>query len=435
MNDAKSTSSEGSAAGSFSLRPLNGAMADEVERLLSGRTRDIRLTGDLRRRYDEKSWRQTAKVIRSWMIWVAFVDILTLALNAILLPPQVVLSMVAPACLLPPAAILTALVWSKPRAAVVQRASLLVGMCLILLSVALVGVFAGGEFYERHLSIMLFVATSAITIFSVPLAWTVAIACYALCLYFILQWHNPILDAGSVVAATLFFSCGIIATVVARRTMNILAQKTFLLDCRDQRRVAELADANARLERLARTDPLTGIANRRWMIETLEGLWRNDGETGVVAAMLMCDIDHFKALNDKLGHGEGDRCLVKVSGIIQSCVRADRDLVSRHGGEEFLIVLPDVDEDEAIAVATRIRESVEAAALPNPSSGVGPSVTLSVGVALKSALDTDISLSNLQHEADMALYRAKEAGRNQVCVFRRPHQAAPSATEQIAARR
>ena len=368
------------------------------------------------------------------MIWVAFVDVLTLALNALLLPRQVALAMVAPACLLPPAAILTAIIWSKPRAATLQHVSLLAGMCLILLSVALVGVFAGGEFYERHLSIMLFVATSAITIFSVPLAWTVAIACYALCLYFVLQWHNPILDAGSVVAATLFFSCGIIAIVVARRTMNILAQKTFLLDCRDQRRVAELADANARLERLARTDPLTGIANRRWMMETLEGLWRNGRESGVVA-MLMCDIDHFKALNDKLGHGEGDRCLVKVAGIIQSCVRADRDLVSRHGGEEFLIVLPDVDEDEAIAVAKRIRESVEAAALPNPSSGVGPSVTLSVGVALKSALDTDISLANLQHEADMALYRAKEAGRNQVCVFHRRNQAAPSAAEQIAARR
>ncbi|MBB3355244.1 diguanylate cyclase (GGDEF)-like protein [Rhizobium sp. BK049] len=404
-------------------------MADEVERLLSGRTRDIRLTGELRRRFDERLWRQTAKVIRSWMIWVAFVDVLTLALNALLLPGQIVLSMIAPACLLPPAAILTAVVWNKPRPAAVQRASLLVGMFLILLSVGLVGVYAGGEFYERHLSIMLFVATSAITIFSVPLAWTIAIACYALCLYFILQWYNPLLEAGSVVAATLFFSCGIIATVVARRTMNILAQKTFLLDCRDQRRVAELADANARLERLARTDPLTGIANRRWMMETLEGLWRNGRETGV--AMLMCDIDHFKGLNDKLGHGEGDRCLVKVAGIIQSCVRADRDLVSRHGGEEFLIVLPDVDEEEAVAVAQRIRESVEAAALPNPASSVGPSVTLSVGVAFKSALDTDVSLANLQHEADMALYRAKEAGRNQVSIFRRP----PAAAGQTAARR
>ncbi|WP_183705589.1 GGDEF domain-containing protein (plasmid) [Rhizobium sp. YTUHZ045] len=429
MSDAKSTSSETSPAGSVPPRPLSGVMADEVERLLSGRTRDIRLTGELRRRFDERLWRQTAKVIRSWMIWVAFVDVLTLALNALLLPGQIVLSMIAPACLLPPAAILTAVVWNKPRPAAVQRASLLVGMFLILLSVGLVGVYAGGEFYERHLSIMLFVATSAITIFSVPLAWTIAIACYALCLYFILQWYNPLLEAGSVVAATLFFSCGIIATVVARRTMNILAQKTFLLDCRDQRRVAELADANARLERLARTDPLTGIANRRWMMETLEGLWRNGRETGV--AMLMCDIDHFKGLNDKLGHGEGDRCLVKVAGIIQSCVRADRDLVSRHGGEEFLIVLPDVDEEEAVAVAQRIRESVEAAALPNPASSVGPSVTLSVGVAFKSALDTDVSLANLQHEADMALYRAKEAGRNQVSIFRRP----PAAAGQTAARR
>ncbi|WP_042119957.1 GGDEF domain-containing protein [Rhizobium etli] len=430
MRDAKSTSSETSPAGSVPPRPLTGAMADEVERLLSGRTRDIRLTGELRRRFDERLWRQTAKVIRSWMIWVAFVDVLTLALNAALLPRQVVLSMIAPACLLPPAAILTAVVWNKPRPAAVQRASLLLGMFLILLSVGLVGVFAGGEFYERHLSIMLFVATSAITIFSVPLAWTIAIACYALCLYLILQWHNPLLEAGSVVAATLFFSCGIIATVVARRTMNILAQKTFLLDCRDQRRVAELADANARLERLARTDPLTGIANRRWMMETLESLWRHGRETGIVA-MLMCDIDHFKGLNDKLGHGEGDRCLVKVAGIIQSCVRADRDLVSRHGGEEFLVVLPDVDEEEAVAVARRIRESVEAAALPNPASSVGPSVTLSVGVAFKSRADTGVSLANLQHEADMALYRAKEAGRNQVSVFRRP----PVATGQTAARR
>ncbi|MBX4926318.1 GGDEF domain-containing protein [Rhizobium binae] len=430
MNDAKSTSFDRPAAGSYSPQPLTGAMADEVERLLSGRTRDIRLTGDLRRRFDERRWRQTAKVIRSWMTWVAFVDVLTLALNALLLPREVALSMVAPACLLPPAAILTALVWTKPRPAAVQRASLLGGMCLILLSVALVGVFAGGEFYERHLTIMLFVATSAITIFGVPLAWTIAIACYALCLYFIFQWYNPLVEAGSVVAGTLFFSCGIIATVVARRTMNILAQKTFLLDCRDQRRVAELADANARLERLARTDPLTGIANRRWMMETLESLWRHGRETGTVA-MLMCDIDHFKALNDKLGHGEGDRCLVKVAGIIQSCVRADRDLVSRHGGEEFLIVLPDVEEEEAVAVAKRIRESVEAAALPNPSSSVGPSVTLSVGLAFKSAVDTGVSLANLQHEADVALYRAKEAGRNQVCVFHRP----PPAAEQIAARR
>ncbi|MBB3137945.1 diguanylate cyclase (GGDEF)-like protein [Rhizobium pisi] len=431
MNDARSVSPENSAAGPSSPRPLTSAMAAEVERLLSGRTRDIHLTGELRRRFDERVWRQTSKIIRSWLTWVAFVDVLTLALNAILLPHDVALAMVAPACLLPPAAILTALLWRKPCPAAVQRASLLGGMCLILLSVALVGVFAGGEFYERHLTIMLFVATSAITIFSVPLAWTIAIACYALCLYFILQWFNPLVEAGSVIAGTLFFSCGIIATVVARRTMNILAQKTFLLDCRDQRRVAELADANARLERLARTDPLTGIANRRWMMETLEELWRSKGDAGVVAAMLMCDVDHFKALNDSLGHSEGDRCLVKVAGIIQSSVRADCDLVSRHGGEEFLIVLPGVEEEEAVAIAKRIRESVEAAALPNPSSAVGPSVTLSVGVAVKSARDPGVSLDNLQHEADMALYRAKQAGRNQVSIFRRPQRTA----EQIAARR
>jgi hypothetical protein len=110
--------------------------------------------------------------------------------------------------------------------------------------------------------------------------------------------------------------------------MTILAQKTFLLELRDQGRVSELAAANTRLELLARTDPLTGIANRRWMMELLNRLWSAEAE-GI--ALLMCDIDHFKVLNDSLGHGEGDRCLVKVAGIIQSNLRGSHDRVALRG--------------------------------------------------------------------------------------------------------
>jgi hypothetical protein len=99
------------------------------------------------------------------MIWVALLDVLTLALNAILLPKAVALSMLPPACILPPAALATAYVWRKPRGVRLQRISLLAGLFLILLSVALVGVSAGGAFYERHLNIMLLVAITAIIIF------------------------------------------------------------------------------------------------------------------------------------------------------------------------------------------------------------------------------------------------------------------------------
>ena len=393
------------------------AIMAEVERLLAGRTRDIRLKGELRRLFQERSWPRTAKIIRAWMTWVIMLDALTLGLNAVLLPRAIALSMILPACILPPAALASAFVWTKPRAFWLQRLSITGGMFFILMSVALVGVGAGGEFYERHLNIMLFVATTAIIIFAVPLRWTLTVAAMALGLYLFFQLHNPRLETGSAVAATLFFASGIIATVVARRTMNILAQKTFLLELRDRSRVAELADANARLERLARTDPLTGIANRRWMMETLHRLW-SDGMKGRDAAMLMCDIDDFKSLNDRLGHAEGDRCLVKVAGIIQSSVRRNRDHVARYGGEEFLVVLPGADEREAAHIAERIRQGVEAASLPNPASRVAPYVTLSIGVAAQAPDDAIASPEQLQHRADAALYLAKQAGRNRVVLHK-----------------
>lgn len=400
------------------LQARNPEVMAEVERLLAGRTRNIRLNGTLRRLFDERFWPQTAKIIRAWMMWVIVLDLLTLGLNAILLPNTIFFSMLAPALILLPAALINILVWRKPRPPWLRDASLIGGMCLILLSVALVGVNAGGEFYERHLNIMLFVAISAIIIFAVPLAWTVTIAALALGLYLVFQLQNPNLKIESAAAATLFFASGIAATIVARRTMTILAQKTFLLELRDRSRVSELADANARLELLARTDALTGIANRRWMAETLDRLWSKGSKRQGSMAMLMCDIDDFKNLNDCLGHAEGDRCLVKVAGIIQSSVRRNCDHVARYGGEEFLVVLPEMNEQEAIVMADRIRESVEAASLANPKSRVSPYVTLSIGVTVQSSGDVNISPEQLQDQADRALYLAKQSGRNRVVLHK-----------------
>lgn len=393
------------------------AITAEVERLLARRTRDIRLKGEIKRLFRARVWSQTAKIIRAWMIWVAFLDVLTLALNMLILPRAIALSMLLPGAIIPPVVMAIVLVWRKPQAPWLQGASLIAGMFLILLSIALVGVSAGGEFYERHLNIMLFVAITAIIIFGIPLAWTVTIAALALGLYLAFQLQNPGIEFGSAVAATLFFASGIFATVAARRIMTILAQKTFLFELRDRRRVAELAEANDRLELLARTDPLTGIANRRWMTETLDRLWGGGRKCPGGAAMLMCDIDDFKKLNDHLGHAEGDRCLVEVAGIIQENVRCDRDHVARYGGEEFLVLLPGVDEQEAISVAERIRKSVEATAFSNPASRVSRRVTLSIGVAVQTA-DEAISPEQLQRQADAALYLAKQTGRNRVLLHR-----------------
>ena len=397
----------------------------EVERLLSCRTRDIRLKGPMQELFRARIWSQTAKIIRAWMIWVVILHFTTMASCMALLPTDVALPMLLPGSLLVPAAIAVALAWRKRYSQSMQGFALVFGLFVILLSIAMIGVSAGGEFYERNLHIMLFVAITAIIIFSIPMAWTVMIAAISLSLYMGFQLANPALELGSAVSSTLFFITGVSATVAARRNMTILAQKTFLFELRDRRRVAELAEVNARLEQLARTDPLTGIANRRWMTETLEQIWGEGGDGHDQVAMLMCDIDDFKKLNDHLGHAEGDRCLIDVAGILEDNVRDGVDHVARYGGEEFLVLLPGAGERDAAEVAERIRASVEAAAIPNPASRVSRHVTLSIGLAAMDRTDTALSPEQLQRNADAALYLAKQAGRNRVYIHRPEPQDAP----------
>src|SRR5687768_14106076 len=124
------------------------AAVEEIERLLGGRTRDIRLNGELDLLFRERSWRQTAKIIRAWMVWVILLDVLTLGINAFLLPIQMVEPMLLPASILPPAACVAAIAFRKPYPFRLHGPVLIASMLLILLSVALVGVNAGGEFYE-----------------------------------------------------------------------------------------------------------------------------------------------------------------------------------------------------------------------------------------------------------------------------------------------
>lgn len=416
--DARRTSAPSTKSGVSSLQRPTPTVIGEVDRLLAGRTRDIRLNSELSRLFHLRSWPQLSKIIRAWMIWVVVLDALTLAVNAALLPTEVVVAMLKPASILPPAALATAVVFLEPRSRWIQATALHLGVLLILLSVALVGVEAGGQYYERHLTIMLFVAVSAIIIFPVPLEWTISAAAAALGLYLVLQVQNPDVARGSALAGALFFASGVAATVVARRTANLLAHKTFLLELRDRARLADLMDANARLELLARTDALTGIANRRWMMETLHRVGTGEFEQAKGTAILMCDVDHFKQLNDSLGHAEGDRCLVKVAGIIQSSLRDERDQVGRYGGEEFLVLLRGASDQDADTVAERIRSRVEAASLPNPRSAVAPYVTVSIGVAIVDGGANGLSSEALQQRADEALYDAKKAGRNRVIAYK-----------------
>ncbi len=161
----------------------------------------------------------------------------------------------------------------------------------------------------------------------------------------------------------------------------------------------------ARLDALAHQDPLTGTANRRAMENVLE----NAVKQGNDFALIMLDVDEFKRYNDRYGHQAGDECLAAVAQALKQVVRTPDDMVSRYGGEEFLLILFDATEKVAEQVAARIQESLRAAAIPHAASTVSDSVTVSMGIASLTAGQT---ASEVIAQADAALYRAKNAGRN-----------------------
>ena len=175
-------------------------------------------------------------------------------------------------------------------------------------------------------------------------------------------------------------------------------------------RTVELHEANARLLELSYKDALTGLANRRRLLETLEPSATAKAINRSETALIFVDVDHFKDYNDRFGHPAGDEALRCVANMMQACSPAGT-LVARYGGEEFACLMPDADAQQARVLAEKIRAAVEQCSVPLPGTATVNRVTISAGVAscfLASAGDAH----NLMRDADIALYRAKSDGRN-----------------------
>lgn len=174
-----------------------------------------------------------------------------------------------------------------------------------------------------------------------------------------------------------------------------------------------LERANVALERIARIDELTQVANRRSFDEALVREWQRSTREQAPLSLVMCDIDCFKNYNDLYGHQAGDDCLRQVAQALADCVNRSSDLAARYGGEEFVFLLPQTSLEGAREIAEKARQGIEGLGLKHEASVVRPTVTLSLGVA------TVVPTMSGEPEvlikiADEALYRAKEAGRNRV---------------------
>lgn len=241
----------------------------------------------------------------------------------------------------------------------------------------------------------------AYNLFHLPIFWPYAVGAALSTLQF--KW--PI--------AIGFFLLGAFAVVIGRVLGDQLTNALRLsienrrLAERLEERSAELEAANRELEIESHTDPLTGLANRRRLMAFARAV------RGRCAVMIV-DIDHFKSYNDSYGHVEGDACLVTVARALLGSVRPDEDIVARLGGEEFAVILTDVDAQQAHEQAEAIRAGVQALPVAG-TNGVRRKVTVSIGLSTRDA-DQQKTLATLMEEADAAVYRAKADGRNVVCI-------------------
>ncbi len=177
-----------------------------------------------------------------------------------------------------------------------------------------------------------------------------------------------------------------------------------------------IREQNGELQRLATTDVLTGLDNRRAFFDKLGESWSLSTRTGTPLSLLIMDVDHFKRINDRMGHPAGDYCLKEMAGLLSREIARSSDVLGRIGGEEFGVLLVDSDEDGAVYIAERLRLAVES----HDFSYEGKRISLTISLGLRSLVPRhgdEAGMDGFFSEADTALYDAKKRGRNRVSVF------------------
>lgn len=212
--------------------------------------------------------------------------------------------------------------------------------------------------------------------------------------------------------------------LIRQRTQEELEKLNRQLEVRVAERTMQLAEtnraleeANQRLSLLSLEDPLTGIANRRQWDLTMQREWEWARRTQSLLAVLMIDVDDFKAYNDHFGHAKGDECLRLIASVLREAERRRTNLVARYGGEEFVILLCAPQPGEAEQLAERIHDGLAQLKVPHPGSRVADFITVSIGFSYL-VPSQDGAWQTLTEQADQALYHAKSQGRARTLTYR-----------------
>ena len=394
---------------------LATAMTDRVmlpDRLLTENSRLSDASPALRALYDSYSWAAHSLKARAWLQAAFVANFLLMSFDYFVSPSLLAATLIIRGMIMSTILLCLYVLWGRQRAAWIQGATLVLVSMTIMIGSGALGALGGFSLFERYLTGALFTVATAILFFPIEFRWTVAGVVAAIICHAGMLLVGPVADPLLALSTSCFYSGAIIAFASTRSGTLRSQWKSFKSKIRELRDQEALASLNAELQVIANLDPLTGIQNRRSAQEDIDRIWGDSAYAKPATAFLMLDIDDFKTLNDTLGHTAGDECIKGVADKISDAVR-DGDIVSRHGGEEFLVVLTDATASDAFEVAERMRRSVESSLFKCLENAPTNRVTISIGLALWDGEQTPQMLIN---RADEALYQAKRSGKNQTVI-------------------
>jgi diguanylate cyclase (GGDEF)-like protein len=380
-----------------------------IEALLNAPQSGSSLPPDIFALYQAAIRRTAHRTVLRWAILAAIIDLGAGSFDFALFPKPLIAMDVQFHCLTALSFLCGAALFQRPRFSPIQQAGIIIPCLLTVLAGGITGAMCGSLLLrDELLGYGAIIVITGIMFFPIAIAYTIAMS--------VLAW---LFIAGFTIAEPLPWAAkcqslavyaGAMGSLIwGRHILNNRQVQLFLLNTREELRAARASRLNERLSSIAYTDPLTEIPSRRYFDEICASMSDNTKNLFPLS-LCMIDIDHFKNLNDNLGHIQGDRCLRIIAKAIRQHLRTT-DILARYGGEEFVLVLPSTNATAAREAAERICGAIASLDHPNPGSPFGR-VTASFGVA--TAVAPPLAIQSLLEAADAALYRAKTAGRNRV---------------------
>jgi diguanylate cyclase (GGDEF)-like protein len=336
-----------------------------------------------------------------------------LLVDAMVVPDVIVLSGVLHLLVVTPLMMLAALLLSQPQPH--QRSEWIgsVMPLIYLAQVEIVFLSSRAQSSEHYQYLTFFVIMFSNAILRLQFRSSVLVSFTCIVIHTLIAFKSPNLSVPGAVLGTI----GLLATAYVTLLSQLIQEREYRrswLRRRDvERRAQDLTSDNAKLSRLTRIDPLTGVTNRRGFELAVEQFHSAHADALTPFSIIMIDVDRFKSYNDRYGHGAGDACLKAVADIAVRSLRGTGDILARFGGEEFVVFLPHCRLAEGSRSAERIRRALVSAAMEHQGKHEGLVVTASFGVA-EGRLSGMSALHETINAADAALYDAKNAGRNRV---------------------